>query len=262
MTARKGLKIFKGDHANIFYSEHPNLNNTCIIFPPADERGIIDILDLFELVKNQYKKVQIIRVPKSKAEFWAMILRGKAKKEDVLDYTYPVYTVSTSSIIEMKGSKFYNFKKTLNKIKDDELEIEPIDFTKDKQKLSKLLLKWVKDVSFNPDVNIAEPALYVSENLGTTLSLNGFIIYQAGKACGFAIWENPQTKNQTACATIHCARHIQGLSEFIHFKISEILLTQGIQKLCIGGSETHGLDFFKRKMQPCEQDSLMTINLK
>lgn len=53
--------------------------------------------------------------------------------------------------------------------------------------------------------------------------------------------------------------HIKGMSEFIQWSMCRTLAASGIDRVCIGGSETEGLDRFKRKMRPVESLDLCTI---
>tara|TARA_B100000508_G_scaffold102290_1_gene80667 strand:+ start:634 stop:1533 length:900 start_codon:yes stop_codon:yes gene_type:complete len=261
MTGRKGLFVYEGQFETIFYSPHPNKYGGCIIFPPHNPNALNDIKNLINKIRASYKTIELIRVPDELGVTWANILKGRLRSEDVLDYMYPVHTIDNKALVSLKGSKFYNFKKTLNKLDFTSIKSQPINFTDDKEDLIFILRRWLRLVGLQYTSNPIEPALYVIEQLSSKINLSGFTVYEDNQPVGFTIWENPKNKGNTANAIIHCALHIQGLSEYIHFQMAKILLEQGIGQLCIGGAESQGLDAFKRKMNPIKSTILKTIDV-
>ncbi len=261
MTGRKGLMVYEGEIENILYASHPNMYGTYIIFPPTNPNALNDIKNLKNILKRSNQKVDLIRVKADIAPLWANVLQGRVANENILDYAFPVHTVDTNTIVNQAGPKLYNFKKTLNKLDLNSLQVLPVNFKEHKKFMLSILREWLNIMGFQGQSNPIEPAFYVIDELSNQLELDGFIVFQKEKPVGFTILEKPILAGKAANAIIHCALHIQGLSEFIHYKMADILFKEGINSLCIGGAETEGLDAFKRKMNPIISTSLKTIKL-
>lgn len=260
ITGRKGLSAYKGNYGRILYAEHPNMKDTCIFFPPIHKNGYFDVKDLKKSLCEKWKHFQIIRVPEKIADYAAVITKGKVKTENVLDYKYPVYTISGQQLMSMSGPLLYNFKKTLNKLERRAVRTEEIDFSKHKASIFFILESFQKNSVQNYSADFEAPYLYLFNNLRENADLKGQIFFYQGKPAGFNIWET-NSHNMFANDIAHCALHIQGLSEYIHFSMARKLAEENIDKICIGGSETLGLDRFKRKMNPVECVQLKTIDL-
>ncbi|HPF79095.1 MAG TPA: hypothetical protein PLF01_07355, partial [Alphaproteobacteria bacterium] len=85
--------------------------------------------------------------------------------------------------------------------------------------------------------------------------------YIGDKPIGFMLWEVPLKGKMIGNCMVHCTLYDRGLSELLHYEMAKSLYEDGVEYLCLGGAETEGLDFFKRKMNPINSIELVTITL-
>ena len=79
----------------------------------------------------------------------------------------------------------------------------------------------------------------------------GRLIAVNGRPSGFSSWEETDRERGMANALAHLAVHeVKGLSHFVMVDMCRTLVDRGFSQVCIGGSETEGLDRFKRKFAP------------
>ena len=88
-------------------------------------------------------------------------------------------------------------------------------------------------------------------------NLEGQLIYHHDQLKSFAIWDKIGIfSNEFAIAS---DKEIDGLSEYQMYNMCIQLEQEGIKKVNIGGSETNGLDRFKKKFHPAYSYNLNTF---
>lgn len=92
------------------------------------------------------------------------------------------------------------------------------------------------------------------------LCLHGQIIYYNGIPSAYCIWEERGTVANAFAMSAD--REIAGLAEYNIVEACRLLREKGIQKLNIGGSETEGLNRYKKKFNPVESINLYTWEVK
>ena len=121
------------------------------------------------------------------------------------------------------------------------------------------------------------PPSAVSKSLNTTRSISGYgrllelfdelplkgrVVFQDGQPVGFSIWEETSQTEGLANAYAHIGLHeVPGMARFVIFDMCETLLARGFDRVCIGGSETEGLDQFKRRLRPVESLDLASYDI-
>lgn len=82
-------------------------------------------------------------------------------------------------------------------------------------------------------------------------NLQGLVFLIGGQIEAVAMWDVSNAENPAANIYVNlCNKNYSGLSEFVMKTISERALVQGIGYINVGGSETKGLDDYKRKYIP------------
>ena len=95
------------------------------------------------------------------------------------------------------------------------------------------------------------------------LPMAGRLVCFDGKPAGVSIFELTDRATGIANAYAHLAMHeINGLSRYVIVDMCRTLRNRGFRRVCIGGSETEGLDRFKRKFAPVASVSLSSWSAK
>jgi hypothetical protein len=95
----------------------------------------------------------------------------------------------------------------------------------------------------------------------TELPIGGFLLKRGRTCIGLALWEYPRTGDIVPGLAALPSSYEKGLSEYIYYSIAKWLLREGYDRMCIGGSETAGLDHFKQKLDPIATRRLRTLRL-
>ncbi|MCP4394489.1 MAG: hypothetical protein GY804_09530 [Alphaproteobacteria bacterium] len=275
MTGRKGVRIYSDTDTAIVYCKHPNVENKVLIFPEIGKGGLLnDLIEEMPLPKNG---IQLARVPKTQTEGlikelsvkFSSDITFKEVPEYAQDWLYPVHVLSTKLVSELKGGDFRNPRRRFNKINRE--HTIRLDARKKLRKSDVFLVNdFVKRWSDNFNGT--------KEELESWLSYVHFMIdlyekKQHGLGCAMvhcddnniqslSFFEKPIVKGQPAnyLASLY-NREIKGISEFSHWFVCKNLYDMGIDKVNIGGSESEGLDVFKRKFNPIESKHLSTIEV-
>jgi hypothetical protein len=123
--------------------------------------------------------------------------------------------------------------------------------------------------SSNPPQNFGVPANDLIEpyhalaqlNNDFALGIDGLILKRGGAYVAFSVWETPRAGDIVPCIAALPCSHETGLSEYLYYCIARQLQRDGHDSMCIGGSETIGLDQFKQKLNPTGIHRLRTIKL-
>jgi hypothetical protein len=90
--------------------------------------------------------------------------------------------------------------------------------------------------------------------------LDGFFLRRRGDYIAFSLWETPSTGDTVPSFASMTSSYEPGLSEYLYRCTAERVIGR-YQYICVGGSETAGLDRFKRKFVPAKTHTLQTMEL-
>lgn len=265
MTGRKGLWLY-GDHKSfMLIAAHPNRDNHLLLFPPIGRNPNRLLARAFtdpRILASD--KIQIARIGPQDGLLSAWIgATGQFsfQREDVLDWAYPVHTLGTPELVAHQGQAFRDFRKNIARANERGLTARPIENEHDRRTVIGLARAWASanpHVGYAQDDLIAPTAVIVNLMDKTGVPLHGLIIEEGDKPQGFILWEETDPENGIANSMCNTALAGKGTTEFAYLSMAKTLLERGFERVCIGGSETPGLDAFKRKMQPVQSIDLQS----
>jgi hypothetical protein len=269
-TGRHGLWIYEEGADFIPFCLHPNVPGQTLIFPSVSRNGLALAKNLIESHFSPEDDIRFARLSPRDAEEVVTHLSWTTKgrryevvEEHVLDWLFPVHTLSTGLVSERKGGAFENFRNCTHRVDRARIRVEPLDIRAHYFDLMALSLRWAKDracarysVSDLFDPHAAVIRMIRESGLDT----GGSVVFMDDVCVSFAVWERPADKSLPA-SSVALLSHgpSRGLPEFQQFEMSRALRAEGIGRVCIGGSETVGLDTYKRKMNPVESLPLVSV---
>lgn len=266
VTSRKGLKAFISKGYSIIFSDHPNLLDETIIYPPVNINQALVLKDLLTHYSSYLKrKIRIIRCGQNEINLIKNSLGKSVKlrqvKEYLLDWKYPSIIISVESVINKKGNKFKDLRYNINKVDQSFIEFSFLNTNHIKDALA-LVNKWSeKKVSQLFDKKNLS-ALYehlLNENIVRNDTV-GYVLYYKNKLVAFNILDKPidRSNELTSLAFLADSDH-HGIPSFMRYKVCQEVKSLGIEYLNIGGSETYGLYKFKKKLAPCKELNLSSV---
>jgi len=267
MTGRKGMWLYSDEQTSMIITRHPNNTDQLLLFPPIgrDPAGLLESAMKNPLLPKGSRKIARIGLGH---EYLAMRMQavgvGTPEPENSLDWIYPVHVISPMAVLERKGGAFNNFRGHVNKAFRDGMQSEVIDINKHHDELIETVNRWAsskKKEGFSHD-DLTSPTEYCLDLMKEKiLPLEGVITYADGKPVGFWIWDESDNRNGIAMSMVRVAMPPLGSAEFGALKACEVLNSRGFYEFCQGGSETPGLDAFKRKLNPVRSIELQSISL-
>jgi len=284
-TGRGTVWTIKHGDNYLVLVRHPNAIGILLVFFPF----ISDLVDLTEQVQalcncksflNRFQEVLLARIPESiateiaKKEVGHNSIDYKLKIIDEvnLDWAYPSYDVCLKRLVGPGESNLKTYRKKVRKFCDQGVEIvEPKAFDQQEWRnaVNHVNTSWIQtklrsnNSPQNLGVSLADlkdPYRALAE-LDLTLEIDGLILKRKGAYVAFSLWERPRNGGIVPCIAALPCSHERGLSEYLYYCIAHQLLNEGYDSMCIGGSETLGLDQFKRKLAPINVHRLRTIRL-
>jgi hypothetical protein len=205
-------------------------------------QGIIDKTNLSIILKNvSLEEVESLRKVGfdmySEKEFW-----DKSCKYD--DQTFPQRIVNIEKLLDLKGGKYKNLRRVLRLFKKNNPNILVSRYIeKDHKKSISRLLK-------NRDLEIEAFSEAYQAILKMDLNGNDHCqILKTNDVIGFSL-SDKISKSCVAFSTIIHDSSIPNLSSFIAYETAKIAQIQGYKYFNFQGSETKGLDQWKRKFNP------------
>ncbi len=241
MTGRDGLWWARHGDSAVIFCRHPNARNEILVFPPIGSEGQALLAKVIDSVSRTGENVRLARFD---AERTSAPRDSIEVDEALLDWRYPVHILDTQKVSELKGGDLQVARTRMNGLRTIGITVRDIDPARDAAAIETVLGRWAHEDSY------AEPyrrlfALY------RNTSLAGRLISVDGEPSGLSIWEETDRERGMANALAHLAVHeVKGLSHFVMVDMCRTLAERGFSKVCIGGSETEGLDRFKRKFAP------------
>ena len=259
-SGRNGLWAIEDIDALLLLCWHPNIPGKIIAFPQVKGNGNNLIDGLLASIPMPPNGLMVGRVQEKETPAYIKNLLTKstaifhAQKEDVLDWAYPVHILSTYKVSALSGQEFMYVRNRLRQLHKHSVKILPFDAIHHSRSMEYLLHRWVSQRAADQleYENLYAPyeALF-SMGINPLSELYGLMIYVDNQLEALGLWDISGSVRKTGNLFVNlCNTTIKGLSEFLIVKCCEMLYGQNIEHLNIGGSETEGLDNFKRKFHP------------
>jgi hypothetical protein len=284
-TGRGKVWTVKHENDYLILLRHPNIFKVLLVFFPF----VSDILDLVEQVKtlcncksflSQFQEVHLARIPDTvatnvkKAGHNRLPCVLELIDEVKLDWAYPSFDVCLTKLANPAGNKLATYRKKIRKFNDRDVEVirpKQLDPLELRNAVIHVTKKWIRTKSrsanplekfgFSPRELMAPYRALARLNSESTLEMDGLILKRGGAYVAFSIWECPTKGDIVPCVAALPCSYERGLSEFLYYCIARQLEDEGYDRMCIGGSETPGLDQFKQKLDPIESHRLWTMKL-
>lgn len=250
LTGRNGLWIAQNEETTIILCRHPNIENEFLVFPPYGEKNSKFTLQVLNAVRLTGATVKLARF----AEEDKIFLNGNEPtrtEETVLDWAFDVHTIDTKAVSEHRGKVFQHIRTDLNKLSNESIRAFDLDFKSHREAVLKVAHLWSEE---DPKVvEVYERLL----NLDSKLPISGRIIFKDDLPVAFSIWEETNPEHGVANTYAMLANSsITGLSRYLIVDMCSVLQKRGFNSTCLGGSESEGLDQFKKLLRPINSLSL------
>ena len=291
LTGRGKVWLISG---KIVCTNHPNRGDgeLLVFFPFAEDhdqlRQQITVLADHEAFLSKFNRVSLARIPEDICA--ALFLNGMGPRsemylhgcfrlnrveEDSLDWIFPSYDISLPLLSTAVGPRLAGFRNKVRKFDRADVEIirlNKLDACCVSQAILEVAASWaqarlrkngVAEPGNEQVLELLSPYIRIA-NLDYDIcqSMDGLFLHRGGEFIGFALWEWPARRRGTVAAVAALTKSYErGFSEYLQFVVAEKLSCHGYERMCIGGSETAGLDRFKRKLDPVETHRLCTVKL-
>ena len=267
MTGRKGLWLYGDEETAMVIARHPNDPDQLLVFPPFGNDPVGLIQNACADTSLPTGKLKLARIGPEDTYLTHNLhtpAAGNGQDEDVLDWRYPVHILGTREIVEHTGTKFRDFRKNVHRAHKRELRAEHISSKNHILQAIGICKVWAEghtnqDYSLNDLLEPTKKALDLLEQGAT--AMDGIIIYEGEEPISYLIWEETDLESGSANSISGMSIRLRGTDEFAMLEMCKILANKGYKKVCIGGSETEGLDNFKRKMCPVQSVQLNSLRL-
>lgn len=255
LTGRNGLWLAAEGANAVLLCRHPNIDNAVLVFPPLGPDGGDLLARMVEEAAASGFAVSLARWPREEEAALPLLPVHRLRRvaEPALDWAFPVQVVDLQRIAAHRGRGFQQLRTELHKLRPEFLE--PIDLSPVRHRAAvvAILAHWS-----NGSLALAEPYVRLLDLFGR-LPLAGRLIVYRGVPAGFSIWD--ESLRRDGVANVHAdiaLREIAGLPRFAVLDMCEALLRRGFAAACLGGSESAGLDQFKRHLRPVRSVALDT----
>jgi hypothetical protein len=265
MTGRKGGWIYKIENTFIIAIRHPNDDDCVLIFPAVhDDKILVDLQEEKKLAKKILKEnalvkyVRLARVPKYLANTCSELI----VEEDLLDWKYPIHILDVEAVVFLKGKGYAQIRQRINQLKTEHCTIKDIQNEVDYTIVLNMVKSWIEEFPYDEysEEDLIQPTkMLLSIMNSKKLKICGQIIYYKEKPAAYCIWE--ENKNIANAFAMAAERKIPGLAEYNIVIMCKKLLNNGIKEVNIGGSETDGLNRYKKKFSPVKSIQLYSCEI-
>jgi len=266
MTGRKGLWIYGDSETFMMLARHPNNDDSLLLFPPVGKHPKNLIRSILAEPHRPEGELQMARLGPEDAQLRAELKQwgvSANEKEELLDWTYPVQILDTGAVCSRLGHNFRDFRKNINRAFGRNIWSEIFDVSNpDHAEIVKNVAKqWAVERDDGHFADLIEPTNSTLQLMQTgNLPMKGLLTYEGTLPVGFIIWEETDPARGFANSVAGVSVGGKGVDEFAILKMCEQLNQRGFHQVCIGGSETSGLDAFKRKMNPVKSVQLQSAH--
>jgi hypothetical protein len=280
-TGRGTVWTVKCDGSHLILLPHPNVPNTLLVFFPFASTALEFMKQIvglcnFSSFLTRYSEVLLARVPETIAnEVLAHMDCARAKLQHVderkLDWVYPSYDLSVQSLLNPQGPEFSSYRNKINKFRKQGIEVvtaKKIPPDRLRTAVKQINESWIRTKQKNvtslrdQDINeLMDPYRTLARlSADATSGIDGIFLKREDVYIAFSFWERPGNSHTVPSFAAMTSSYEPGLSEYLHRCIAERLAVR-YRHMCVGGSETAGLDHFKRKFSPVKTHRLRTIKL-
>ncbi len=145
MTGRKGLWLYSTKDTFMVIAAHPNSDDHLLISPPMGKEPANLLNQVVRDNRIFAEHIQLARMGGQDQLLlaWAEASGNfKAAPEELLDWKYPIHTLSTQDMIERSGGKFRDFRKGILRSQRDGLSAKPIQSQDDRFRVLTLVNSW------------------------------------------------------------------------------------------------------------------------
>ncbi|MCI5045063.1 MAG: DUF2156 domain-containing protein [Aquisalinus sp.] len=270
LYGRHGLWAHSRDGASVLFYRDPDKPGVISILP---QLGSLEHCLAADIVRQfPARAFELVRVPtenaRATAQWVSRALRRECTviEEPVRDYRYPVHIVSCRDIAALQGRKWRNIRQHCHAAtRHAPYSVTPYEAVQDRQPMLDLYHAWAiaRDDRTAPVDVVDDFADALCRLAGLPEAfMHGLVLRMRGEAVGYSFWETP-LRGQAHVNAIagFTAQGIRGLAELLEHETMKHLAARGIHTANIGGSETAGLDAFKRKFHPVQSVLLVSIRL-
>jgi hypothetical protein len=285
-TGRQRIESIQNNGLVAIIHTHPNLKNCFLIFFPTnvEDEDFLHHCSLLESYQSRFQNHNILigRIPRQitdglfsgKREVTSNGFSLRLVEERVLDWRYPSYDVSLTRLAEPVGRDLSIYRKKIRKFRKQSISILRLGDVRMLGEVEAAILgvnrQWIQTkIAERPDnaqltmpiADLSDPYECIARlALNTEIEIDGIFLKRDDKYIGFALWQQVNS-GVVPCLAALPACHERGLSEYIYFQVTSVLSGRGHTEMCIGGSETYGLDHFKRKLAPIRSHLMSTVKL-
>ncbi len=181
----------------------------------------------------------------------------------MIEYRSGAGSISTKLVQERKGGAFNNLRGHLNRAARAGLAGRPVCFGADDTVIGEIVSHWAdqKDRPGFTRSDLTGPTrACLRLAAGGVRSLGGVVVHEGPTPVGFWLWEElPQERSAASLVRVSIGQN--GAAELGAAAAADYLAARGIERLCLGGSETASLDAFKRKLGPTQSIALASVTL-
>ena len=252
-------------------SRNPERKSQIIVFPqfgPVSPNLTAELIEKTPFPSGGYK---LARYDYDQAEFFSALMNKRSSHykfsvqiENELDWTYPVHTVPITKALSPAGRSMKSYRQHLSRLDMNKINLKPIRPDTDLPLILPVVDDWLKarQNSLSREHVIGSYYTLVDLMKCQNLNLEGIIYYYNKKSVALDIWALPDNNKKVAsCLAGVSNMKIDGFSEYQIYAIAKILEKKGVHSICLGGSESEGLDKFKRKLNPTESLDLRSITV-
>ncbi len=270
LTGRRGLWSYTNDNAGFLFCLHPNREDHLLIFPPFGKKtketlarfvhSLRDLPITIDLARNNSNRD--LGDTRKKGSF-----HFESIEEDALDWRYPVRTAGITDLMNREGKAFSKIRGAMNKWeRRNDISITKLDLSKltDYNRALSLASFWEAGSNGAYDVQDDYFSTLVALGHEGHANLSGIIVSVGKKPVSVAIWEAPPTEDKIA--NIFASQALKGdiridapktggpseevsltnINTYLIVKAAEIAQEEdGAEFICLGGSETAGMDDYK-----------------
>ncbi|MDD3287587.1 MAG: phosphatidylglycerol lysyltransferase domain-containing protein [Alphaproteobacteria bacterium] len=267
-TGRRGLWIYQYEGTYIPFCWHPNVAGQILVFPPRGEKDFAAIEHLIKVLPESADKLLLARF---KSED---ILRLKIQKsfcqqltfapieETVLDWQYPVRILSTEKIVKVQGHGYMQIRNHLRQAQKRSIHVNTLSISH-LPAIKELAFRWAKIRSDDKNelIDLTTPYTQILHLFKQrNINLSGLVFIIDDKIEAVTLWDVSNVHTPTANIFMNlCNTVIKGLSEFAIKTTAEELQSLSIPFMNLGGSETAGLDSYKKKFIPAYSLDLYSV---
>ncbi len=260
-TGRRGAFLFVKSDTCIPFCWHPNMIGQALIYPPIgpDFGAVHELLDLLPTPPNG---ARLARFDDAQQKLFLSnhphsIAAANVIAEDILDWRYPLHTISTEKSSAMPGTKKLNEELI-------SIEIYQSKYFEQVREIGAIYAKIFTEQ--NPGFPLTEEQIFQSHkdmmdiSMGRPDLMSAYVAIYDGAVQGFFVIEE-FNKNHA----INLWYVFNGATDTLPYAqmaaMCRMLQSRGIQTVNLGGSETESMDFFKTRFQPVRSIAVKSIDI-